>query len=106
VAVLRSRSRLVTFRLDPEEYAALRRVCISTWARSMSEFAREAVLASVDAGNASRGTLGGDLVTLTTRLNELDKLLKSASGLIGKVLGAEGQQVEERPREMGGSGSM
>jgi hypothetical protein len=68
----------------------------------MSEFAREAVLASVDAGNATRGTLGGDLVTLTTRLHELDKLLKSASGLIGKVLGADGQVVEERPREMGG----
>jgi hypothetical protein len=105
LAVLRSRSRLVTFRLDPEEYAALRRVCISTGARSMSEFAREAVLASVDAGNASRGTLGGDLVTLTTRLNELDKLLRSASGLIGRVLGAEGQAEDERPREMGGSGS-
>lgn len=106
MAVLRSRSRLVTFRLDPEEYAALRRVCISTGARSMSEFAREAVLASVDAGNSSRGSLGGDLVSLTTRLHELDKLLKSASGLIGKVLGADGDvEVEERPREMGGAGS-
>jgi hypothetical protein len=105
VAVLRSRSRLVTFRLDPEEYAALRRVCVSTGARSMSEFAREAVLASVDAGNASRGALAGDLVTLTTRLHELDKLLKSASGLIGRVLGAgEEELADERPREMGGAG--
>jgi len=72
----------------------------------MSEFAREAVLASVDAGNASRGTLGGDLVTLTSRLHELDKVLKSASGLIGRVLGAEPEnEAEERPREMGGAGS-
>jgi hypothetical protein len=106
LAVLRSRSRLVTFRLDPEEYAALRRVCLTTGARSMSEFAREAVLASVDAGKPSRGTLGGDLVTLTARLHELDKLLKSASGLIGRVLGGEGEaEGEERPREMGGAGS-
>jgi hypothetical protein len=106
LAVLRSRSRLVTFRLDPEEYAALRRVCLSTGARSMSEFAREAVLAGVDAGNASRGTLGGDLVTLTSRLHELDKVLKSASGLIGRVLGADPEpEAEERPREMGGAGS-
>lgn len=105
MAVLRSRSRLVTFRLDPEEYAALRRVCVSTGARSMSEFAREAVLASVDAGNSSRGALAGDLVTLTSRLNELDKLLRSASGLIGKVLGAgEEQLIDERPKEMGGAG--
>lgn len=68
----------------------------------MSEFAREAVLASVDAGSASRGSLGGDLVTLTTRLHELDKLLKSASGLIGRVLGDESERAEARTREMGG----
>ena len=72
----------------------------------MSEFAREAVLASVDAGKASKASLGGDLVTLTARLNELDKLLKSASGLIGRVLG--GDEGEEQPSEQprfGGAGS-
>lgn len=95
----------MTFRLDPEEYAALRRVCVSTGARSMSEFAREAVLASVDAGTGARGSLGGDLVTLTARLNELDKLLRSASGLIERVLGAESGEQEEAPRELGGTGS-
>ena len=106
MAVLRSRSRLVTFRLDPEEYAALRRVCISTGARSMSEFAREAVLANVDAGGASKTSLGGDLVTLTTRLHELDKLLKSATGLIERVLGGrEAEEPAEEPRELGGAGS-
>ena len=100
MAVLRSRSRLVTFRLDPEEYAALRGVCISTGARSMSEFAREAVLASVNAGSASKTSLGGDLVTLTSRLNELDKVLKSASGLIGRVLGSAEGEVQEEPEEI------
>jgi hypothetical protein len=108
LAVLRSRSRLVTFRLDPEEYAALRRVCISTGARSMSEFAREAVLAHVDAGTGARNSLGGDLVTLTARLQELDKLIRSASGLIGKVLGGgDGEEdAADAPRELGGgSGS-
>lgn len=112
MAVLRSRSRLVTFRLDPDEYAALRRVCVSTGARSMSEFAREAVLASVDAGAGTRGSLGGDLVTLTARLHELDKLLRNASGLIGRVLGADEaadpadlEEPEAAPRELGGAGS-
>ena len=57
-----------TFRLDPDEYDALRRVCISTGARSMSEFAREAVLGHVNAGGTSKTTLEGDLVTLTGRL--------------------------------------
>lgn len=96
----------MTFRLDPDEYAALRRVCVSTGARSMSEFAREAVLASVDAGAGSKNSLGGDLVTLTARLHELDKLLRSASGLIGRVLGArEAGGAEDEPRELGGAGS-
>src|ERR1041384_5373845 len=103
VAVLRSRSRLVTFRLDPEEYAALRRVCISTGARSLSEFAREAVLSSVDAGGAAKTTLGGDLMTLTSRLHELDRLLKGVSGLLGKVLG--GEDGEEKEKEQSGGGS-
>lgn len=95
----------MTFRLDPEEYAALRRVCAASGARSMSEFAREAVLASVDAGEGARGSLGGDLVTLTARLHELDKLLRSASGLIGRVLGARSEAPEEAPRELGGASS-
>ena len=103
MGVLRSRSRLVTFRLDPDEYDALRRICVSSGARSMSEFAREAVLGSVDAGKASKTSLRGDLVTLTSRLNELDRLLRSASGLIGRVLGAEGEE-DEQPREAGGAG--
>ena len=73
----------------------------------MSEFAREAVLASVDAGKATRASLGGDLVTLTARLNELDKLLRSASGLIGRVLGGdeESEEPAEQPRGFGGAGS-
>ena len=104
MAVLRSRSRLVTFRLDPEEYAALRRVCISTGARSMSEFAREAVLTSVDLGGTAKPTLGGDLVTLTGRLQELDKLLKTVSGVITRVLGAEREETIPESEEPHGHG--
>ena len=98
MAVLRSRSRLVTFRLDPEEYDALRRVCISTGARSMSEFAREAVLGQVNAGGTSKMTLEGDLVTLTGRLHELDRLIKALGSLLGKVLG---EPAEERAEHSG-----
>jgi len=109
LAVLRSRSRLVTFRLDPEEYAALRRVCISTGARSMSEFAREAVLTSVDLGGAAKPSLGGDLVTLTSRLQELDKLLRTVSGVINRVLGDGSESsgpAPEEPRGQGGGGAI
>ncbi len=102
MAVLRSRSRLVTFRLDPEEYASLRRVCITTGARSMSEFAREAVLASVEAGGQAKTSLEGDLATLSNRLRELDRLLKAASGQIERVLGG-GDGPEPNANEGGGS---
>ena len=98
MAVLRSRSRLVTFRLDPEEYAALRRVCTTAGARSLSEFARAAVLASVTSGGEKKSTLGGDLLTLTGRLQELDRLLNLVSGVIGRVLG---NGHEASPPELG-----
>lgn len=77
----------------------------------MSEFAREAVLTSVDLGGAAKPSLGGDLVTLTSRLQELDKLLKTVSGVINRVLG-EGERVpendlsESEPRGQGGGGGI
>jgi hypothetical protein len=66
----------------------------------MSEFAREAVLGQVNAGGTSKMTLEGDLVTLTGRLHELDRLLKTLGSLLAKVLGERGGE----PREQGGGG--
>lgn len=74
----------------------------------MSEFAREAVLTSVDSGGSSPASLGSDLVTLTNRLHELDKLLKAVSGLITRVLGEGREAAPDQPGEQfreGGTGS-
>jgi hypothetical protein len=75
----------------------------------MSEFAREAVLTSVDLGGAAKPSLGGDLVTLTGRLQELDKLLNSVSGVIHRVLGGENREAARpdpgEPKGQGGSGT-
>ena len=60
----------------------------------MSEFAREAVLGQVNAGGTSKMTLEGDLVTLTGRLHELDRILKTLGTLLGKVLGESGESKE------------
>lgn len=38
------RTRMVMFRLTPEEYLAIERAAEATGARSLSEFAREALL--------------------------------------------------------------
>jgi hypothetical protein len=75
----------------------------------MSEFAREAVLTSVDLGGAAKPTLGGDLVTLTSRLQELDKLLKNVSGVINRVLGDSRETPApppDEPRGQGGGGGI
>ena len=66
----------------------------------MSEFAREAVLGQVNAGGGSKMTLEGDLVTLTGRLHELDRLLKTLGTLLGKVLG----ESTGEPKEHSGGG--
>jgi hypothetical protein len=74
----------------------------------MSEFAREAVLTSVDLGGAAKPSLGGDLVTLTSRLQELDKLLNAVSGVIHRVLGSGGELRPEgggEPQEQSGGGA-
>ncbi len=73
--------------MSPEEYDALKNVCITAGARSISDFAREAVLHGIETRRGSKAFLGDDLATLGFRLEELDTALKSLSGLIARVLG-------------------
>ena len=65
----------------------------------MSEFAREAVLGQVNSGGTSKMTLEGDLVTLTGRLHELDRLIKALGSLLGKVLGEPAEEPAEHSGE-------
>lgn len=41
--VLRPRSRIVSIRMSEEEFTTLRRICVATGARSLSDLAREAM---------------------------------------------------------------
>lgn len=99
VAVLKSRSRLVTFRLSTDEYEDLKRACIDEGARSISDFARAAVMHRAQSRNSSRASLGDDLATLSSRLEELDGALKDLSGRIARVLGSAREPVNARPPE-------
>lgn len=94
VAVLKSRSRLVTFRLSTDEYEDLKRVCIEEGARSISDFARAAVLYRVQTRGSTKASLGDDLATLSARLEELDSALKDLSGRIARVLGSARERDE------------
>jgi len=41
--VLRPRSRMISIRMSEEEFSTLRRMCVATGARSLSDLAREAM---------------------------------------------------------------
>lgn len=93
MAVLKSRNRLVSFRLSPEEYEALKQVCIAVDARSISDFARDAVLHGIEKKGSGRPSLGDDLATLSSRLEVLDSALKDLSKLIARVLGSSKERT-------------
>lgn len=94
MAVLKSRNRLVSFRLSPEEYEALKQVCIEADARSISDFARDAVLHGIEKrGGGGKSSLGEDLATLSARLEVLDSGLKDLSKLIARVLGSSKERT-------------
>lgn len=88
MAVLKKRRRLVTFRVTDDEYNQLRNVCQSEGYRSVSDFAREAVVHRIELHNKPSVSLGEDLATLGMHLEELDGALRDLSGHISKVLGS------------------
>ncbi len=85
---LKRLTRLVTFRLSEAEYEALRSTCELHGVRSVSEFGRDAVLNRMQTLNKTTISLGEDLTTLGSRLEDLDDALRELSGHISRVLGA------------------
>jgi hypothetical protein len=67
MTVLKPRRRLVMFRLNEEEYESLKAACLVREARSVSDFARAAVLRLAD------DAAGGGVEALTRRLADLEK---------------------------------
>jgi hypothetical protein len=88
MSLINSRNKLVTFRLSLEEFESLRSFCISKGARSVSEFARDAILHQINGSGAQRTFVSGDLVTLSSALEDIDIALKNLSGRISKILGS------------------
>jgi hypothetical protein len=93
--VFSTRRRLVTFRLTSSEYDQLKAATTSQGARSVSEYARDAVLYKIDANTRTAVSLGEDLATLGMRLSELDNALRGLSGHIGRVLGSRPKEQQE-----------
>jgi hypothetical protein len=94
-------SRTVTFRLSGIEFDAVERAVRSSGARSLSAFARAAVLEQVRALQAPAVTLSGDLTTLSRALTEVDNALQDASKRIRRVLGSGRAGAEETEADRG-----
>lgn len=76
MTVLKRRSRIVSFRLSPEEYEAMKERCITEGARSISDLARASACRSL---TASRESPSRNLVSeatirlLRARVDELER---------------------------------
>lgn len=90
MSVLKPRNRLVNFRLSEEEFESLKAACQASGARSLSDFARSAVLAAMERvgeGEPFRGEmtlgplsrLGRTVETLEVRVEQI--LSKLSSGI-------------------------
>lgn len=93
-----NRTRLVTFRISAEEHNSLTTACTNEGARSVSDYARSAVLARMMIHRASKFSLGDDLATLGTRLEEIDKALQELSRTIARVMGTRKEVTDDSRR--------
>ncbi len=72
MTVLKPRSRLISVRLSEDEYLALREMCSSTGARSISDITRDAMRALLD--STTRGqSIDGHMDQLRAQINVLDQ---------------------------------
>jgi hypothetical protein len=87
--VFKPRNRLVNFRLSEEEFAQLRATCSQFGARSLSDFARSAVLRSVSGETAGAPASDGHLTVLDRKVNDLEGRVSELIQLIQHLQGAE-----------------
>ena len=101
MAVMKRRSRLVSFRVSTDEHEALTRSCAACNARSFAEFARAAVLRKAEAEHAPGGKLSRDITTLSKALGDLDARLVDIRRRIRGVLGPVGVRPDTGLEEPG-----
>jgi hypothetical protein len=89
----------VTFRLSPEEYEVLWQACISAGARSVSAFARDAVMRWAHIPDGSGVSLPSDLTTLKIWLEELDCALEKLDCALKDVRQKISQVCGPQPSE-------
>jgi hypothetical protein len=91
LAVLRRRTRIVSFRISEEEYQDLVNLCVMRQARSVSDFARFATFSQFEV-NASKGKPETALREVYRRIGALDREIKRLAELL------EPRRTEAAPR--------
>lgn len=77
------RSRMVSFRLSPEEYEQLQSVCATQGARSLSELARAAMQRMISPGRGAKplehevGDIRNQVRHLSDQVNRLSEVVES-----------------------------
>ena len=84
MAVTKPRNRTVLFRLTQEEYSALQAACSAGSARSLSDYARDRILADGSSGAPSLAQLESQLSELAAALARLIHLMEGGAGASAK----------------------
>ena len=82
MAIYSPRTRLVNFRLSEDEYQTLKEAAIRQGARSISDFARGAILNSVANPRSENGGL--DLAGLDRKVTEIQGTVEKISGFLNR----------------------
>ena len=91
MSVLSRRSRLVNFRLTHDEYQRLLTACSTSGARSLSDYARTAVLRCASSQNNSGATnsFGERLLTLDQKVSDLEGHVQQLTELFHSLKAGE-----------------
>ena len=84
MSILKPRNRLVNFRLMEEEFVYLREACLAQGARSISDFARSAVLRQADRSGAPGASAGES--PSTQSLADLQSMMMQLQARVGQLV--------------------
>jgi hypothetical protein len=98
MGVLKTRSRLVSFRLTQDELENLRVACLMLGARNVSDFARSAVLDLAEARAHPEAQLADRFSALELRLGEIEIGVQHNGDMLRALLKSSVNQPAEKAR--------
>jgi hypothetical protein len=101
MGVIKTRSRLVSFRLTQDELQNLRAACLTQGARNISTFARDAVLDLADARVHPEAQLIDRFRALESRVTEIEGCVRHNGDMLRALLKRSVDQVGEKVRFKG-----